>query len=159
MVSLNIQYKKQGFGFTNSFKVCRFTMSRRFFSQNKLKFTSKLNSSQFLSCWLRSAFCSAISRSRSLSFFFFSCNDLISLSIYSFIIWYRFYCCISNYSMIRLKDFSSLSISSLNFFLTFNSNLLYSSSLAGVSYSRVSTSVRSSQTIRFISTTKLLFRF
>jgi len=47
----------------------------------------------------------------------------------------------------------------LNFFLTFNSNLLYSSSLAGVSCSNVSTSVRSSCTMRFMSTTRISVEF
>ena len=61
--------------------------------------------------------------------------------------------------MIRRKDFSRRSISSLNFFLTFNSNLLYSSSLAGVSCSSVSTSVSSSCTIRFMSTTIIRVEF
>ena len=102
----------------------------------------------------RSCFCSPISLSLSLSFFFFSCSCLISLSIYSFIIWYKFYCWISSYSIILRKDFSKRSISSLNFFRTLSSNFEYSSSVAGVSCSNVSTSQTISCTIFFMSTTK-----
>jgi hypothetical protein len=104
----------------------------------------------------RSCFYSPISLSLSLSFFFFSCSCLISLSIYSFIIWYKFYYWISSYSMILRKDFSKRSISSLNFFRTLSSSFEYSSSVAGVSYSKVSTSQTISCTIFFISTTKIV---
>ena len=124
MVSLNIQYKKEGLGLTNSFNACSYFISRHFLSQKRLKFTSYAYSSQFFIWICKSAFCSLMSRSRSFSFFFFSCKERISLSIYSFIIWYRFCCWISSCSMMRRKDFSRRSISSLNFLRTFSSNLL-----------------------------------
>lgn len=58
----------------------------------------------------------------------------------------------------RLKDFSSLSISSLNFLRTLTSSLEYSSSVAGYSVSRTSTSPIISVTILFMSITKNKFK-
>lgn len=95
--------------------------------------------------------------SLSLTFFFFSYRHLSSLSICSFIIVYRFYCWISNCSMILRNDFSSLSTSSLNFFLTFYSSFPYKSSQTLLFLSIWSTSSSISLTMRLISRTKKTF--
>jgi hypothetical protein len=102
--------------------------------------------------------------SLSFTFFFFSWRHLCSLSICSFIIVYRFYYYISSYSMILLNDFSNLSTSSLNFFLTFYSNFPYNSSHTVLFLSITSTSsnisftnLRISITIYNINWQKLTF--